>query len=384
MMALYDRSARVGKEELGASRIAFTTNAIAVALLDAIPDLAFVLNPQRQIVAANAHVIETLGIGDQDTVIGLRPGELFRCVHAADVAGGCGASSACEVCGALNAMLDCLTSKGSSVQECRIRVYNDADGGALDLEVQSTFFIVGSREFMILALRDVSGEKRRSVLERTFFHDVLNIVTGLSAVAELLEFDNDPASEEEYKHDLRLMTQQISDEIMAQRQLLAAERGDLSTALSYVSIDDTLAYIADLYRNHSVSRGREIIVDDCPEGQLQTDPVILRRVLSNLMKNALEATPEGGTVVISASTHDDSIVFTVRNPGVIPDDIQKQIFQRSFSTKEGQGRGIGTHSVKLFTTRYLGGTVDFTSRDREGTIFRITLPRAPSVEAGNV
>ena len=61
--------------------------------------------------------------------------------------------------------------------------------------------------------------------------------------------------------------------------------------------------------------------------------------------------------------------------GVMPEDTQMQVFQRSFSTKAASGRGIGTHSMKLFGERYLGGKVAFTSRESEGTTFTLTLPK---------
>ena len=97
-------------------------------------------------------------------------------------------------------------------------------------------------------------------------------------------------------------------------------------------------------------------------------------VLGNLTKNALEATEAGETVTLSAAEEGDDIAFTVHNPAVMPPDIQKQIFQRSFSTKGGTGRGIGTHSVKLLTERYLKGTVSFTSQESAGTEFCVTIP----------
>jgi signal transduction histidine kinase len=50
------------------------------------------------------------------------------------------------------------------------------------------------------------------------------------------------------------------------------------------------------------------------------------------------------------------------------------MFQRSFTTKEGGGRGIGAYSVKLLTERYLGGWVTFSSSREVGTTFTVTLP----------
>jgi len=57
----------------------------------------------------------------------------------------------------------------------------------------------------------------------------------------------------------------------------------------------------------------------------------------------------------------------------MPRNVQLQVFNRSFSTK-GQGRGIGTYSIRLLVTRYLRGTVDFTSSKEQGTTFRARLP----------
>ena len=52
--------------------------------------------------------------------------------------------------------------------------------------------------------------------------------------------------------------------------------------------------------------------------------------------------------------------FWVNNPAVMPREVQLQVFKRSFSTK-GSGRGIGTYSMRLLVSRYLGGSVDFES-----------------------
>ena len=54
--------------------------------------------------------------------------------------------------------------------------------------------------------------------------------------------------------------------------------------------------------------------------------------------------------------------------------MQQQIFQRSFSTKNGEGRGIGTYSVKLLVERYLEGSVEFVSDDAHGTVFTVIVP----------
>jgi signal transduction histidine kinase len=173
----------------------------------------------------------------------------------------------------------------------------------------------------------------------------------------------------------------VIDEITAHRQMLAAERGELRVELDDVSAQDVLDEVVALYRHHHVAEGRELRIDSCDLLWLRTDATLLRRVLGNLIKNALEATPLGGSVAVSARGHRDEIHFAVQNPGAMPERARLQMFQRSFSTKAGDGRGVGTYSVKLFGERHLGGRVAFTSDVTDGTCFTVALPVAGPPQA---
>ena len=120
--------------------------------------------------------------------------------------------------------------------------------------------------------------------------------------------------------------------------------------------------------------GKRIQVEVQSNGRIETDPTLLGRVVGNLIKNALEASRAGGTVAIRAENLSSQTVISVHNFGVIPREVQLQLFQRSFSTKGGQGRGVGTYSVRLFTEQYLGGEVKFESTDEVGTSFTLVVP----------
>jgi signal transduction histidine kinase len=105
-----------------------------------------------------------------------------------------------------------------------------------------------------------------------------------------------------------------------------------------------------------------------------SDKSLLARVLGNMIKNALEATPPEGVVTIGCDADDDNVDFWVHNESAMPREVQLQVFQRSFSTK-GQGRGVGTYSIKLLTELYLNGEVSFASTPETGTTFRVSYPR---------
>jgi len=372
----YAPAGRADPDELHAARREFISNRLAVTLLEAIPDLALVLNSQRQIIAVNSVLLEAMGVEDPESLVGLRPGELIECVNAEGAPDGCGTSACCEPCGAVNAILECLATQRACTRECRIRTRRYRDGGAFDLEVRATFVLVGGSGLTIVAMRDISSEKRRDVLERVFFHDVLNTVTGIIAIAELLKTDaEDPAQADELRRDLVQLTEQITEEIVAQRELLSAERGDLKVQLAPVLADQLLSSVASLYRNHTVARDKTIGLGCCPQIAFETDPALARRVLGNLLKNALEATPRGGAVDLSGEDRGDQVALSVHNAEVMPPEVRSQVFLRSFSTKSPAGRGIGTHSAKLLTERYLGGSISFTSQEPDGTVFTICLPK---------
>lgn len=107
----------------------------------------------------------------------------------------------------------------------------------------------------------------------------------------------------------------------------------------------------------------------------------LRRIFLNLIKNALQAMPEGGTVRMHAGlcTHlsGKPMAFCeVRDTGTgIPEALQDKIFQPNFSTKTS-GMGLGLAIVRK-SIEDLGGQITFTTKQNEGTTFRVELPLAP-------
>jgi len=122
-----------------------------------------------------------------------------------------------------------------------------------------------------------------------------------------------------------------------------------------------------------VAKGKNIVVNENSDDvSLESDPILLRRVLNNMVKNALEASIAGQNVTISVNKIDQKLKFSVHNPKFIPREIEMQIFMRSFSTK-GVQRGIGTYSMKILGEQFLKGTVDFATSEAEGTTFFIIL-----------
>lgn len=347
--------------------------------LEAIPDMVLILNGKRQAIAANRQALATLG-RPEDLLIGRRPGDILGCVGVPEAPDGCGTGARCGPCGVLQAILGCQQTGEKASREARILV-GGAQVAALDLLVTARPTTVDHIPLTVCILRDISDQKRRAVLENLFFHDVLNTAGGIHGLAEILADTArrlDPEREAACRQGMARLSRRLVEEIVHQRDVLAAERGVFVPRVEQVAVAVMLREVCELYTGHPVAHQRILAVGEASDCSIGSDGAILRRVVGNLVKNALEATGEGGTVRVSCRDLGERVAFEVNNPGVMPRQVQLQLFQRSFSTKAETGRGIGTYSVKLFVERYLQGAVGFTSAEPGGTTFSVTLPKNPA------
>jgi len=369
-------SARATRGELESDSKVLSETALLESVFNALPELLLVLNEQRQAVLANNAVLRLLGIEDLNLVLGKRPGELFRCEHACQAAdaGGCGTTEYCRNCGAVLAIVAAMNGNRET-RECRITIRANGGIHAVDFRVTAYPLIVSGRKFVAVYLLDISSEKRRQVLERLFMHDIANSAGAVETVMGML---TDPAIAAESTKELTALgsraARQLLDEVNSQRMLLAAEQDQLAVnPISMMTREVFESVIAQL-SHASYGRFKTILLsDDSVNEPILADHTILRRVLFNMLKNALEASAQGETVQAAVRRDGASFIFSVSNPAVIKPEFRTQVFKRSFSTK-GEGRGLGTYSMRLFTENYLRGKISFSSEQDKGTTFRIILP----------
>jgi signal transduction histidine kinase len=368
---LPDCPERAVPEDLQRQSALFVDDFLTRPLLDAMPGMVLVLNSHRQIVFANRIFCQIADWPDTVSPIGRYVGDVLSCHVALDADSGCGTGESCKTCGALMAMMSGIEGE-ENIQECTLtRRAGDTEQN-LTLRVWSAPLEHGGENFTVLAGMDISHERRRLALERTFFHDILNLVGSIRGFAELIEIDRkiDPM---EISRRIQLASQRVIDEIDAQRVLLAVEKGVLKIDSHMLSSREVLRDIVDLYEGQDVARQRRLQIDNSAvEFFFVSDVTLIRRILGNMVKNALEASPEGDVVTLGADMRGAHIVFWVHNLAVIPAVYQQRIFQRDFSTK-GSGRGLGTYSMKILG-QFLSGEVSFVSSTNSGTRFTLSLP----------
>ena len=147
--------------------------------------------------------------------------------------------------------------------------------------------------------------------------------------------------------------------------------------LSRISLErlvtDTLSFV----RNQPMLRGIKLENSISPDlAPIRADANQLSQILMNLVLNAAEATPNGGTISVSAQQVPtaDSIELSVSDSGAgIPADILPHVFEPFFTTKRGKGTGLGL-SISQTYVRSHGGDIRVESSAGRGTTVRITLP----------
>jgi signal transduction histidine kinase len=106
---------------------------------------------------------------------------------------------------------------------------------------------------------------------------------------------------------------------------------------------------------------------------LKLDPTYMRRILTNLVNNAIQAMPNGGRLTVSTAKKENHAIITVQDTGVgIPDEFKSKLFTPLFTTKS-KGQGFGLPVIKRLVEA-LGGTINVESEAGKGAKFIILLP----------
>ena len=348
----------------------------AAGVLDRLPLGVAMCNSARQIVYSNEKFRELASLECESALlVGKRLGEALSCLGAGLEVGGCGTSELCRSCGMAKALLASLTQPGMTHGECSVARQGNNKLESLDFRIWIWAMAYGGESFHAAILTDIRAEKRLALMERIFYHDILNMVSGMRGICELMREEEECARNAELEL-LTFAAERINDLILSQRDFSLAEHGEYDVASNKMGTLSLLSDVTGLMRREPSARGKNLVIDgDSADAFFVSDRKLVTRILVNMQKNALEATKAGETVTVGCDQDGGFVRFWVRNPGLVPDEARPQIFRRAFSTK-GVGRGLGTYGMKLFAENYLDGEVGFTSDAASGTMFFVRLPAA--------
>ena len=206
----------------------------------------------------------------------------------------------------------------------------------------------------------------------TVAHEIKNPLSAIKSIAQVMREDENLRSE--YERDLGLIVGETDRLSQSVTQLLSFARKE-SPAAQPLSVDELLRSVVDLFRANAREQG---IALDCQvrvEAELAGKSVsALRDALSNLLLNALQATPQGGRVELIAAAAESELLISVQDSGSgVPADLRERIWEPFFTTRQ-RGTGLGLAIVRK-RVQEVGGSASLdVSRNGRGALFQLRVP----------
>lgn len=210
-------------------------------------------------------------------------------------------------------------------------------------------------------------------------HDFNNTLAGILGRAQLLQRTNDP---EKIKRGLDIIIKTAEDGAKTVKRIQDFARQRRDHDFELVSVDQILMDASEItrprWKNCAEASNIHITLDlqIGSHALVMGDDSELREVLVNMVFNAIDAMPEGGTLSLTTRTVNESVIIKVVDTGIgMYPEVRSRIFDPFFTTKGKAGLGLGL-AVSFGIIRRHGGNIEVESRYGSGTEFRITLPLA--------
>lgn len=204
-------------------------------------------------------------------------------------------------------------------------------------------------------------------------HDMRNILMGISGGAELLELANQKQNWERAAKATRLIRNSLRRfETLVESLLTCARKTDLT--LEDVNLGALVNEVVESVEAEAEKRNVRIRVENRLIEKISLDTQQVHRVLLNLLSNALDAMTAGGVVTIEVAAEEDANVVRVRDTGtgIRPEDMPR-VGQAFFTTKKGQGTGLGLAVCHRVMEQH-GGRLQIESVPGEGTTASLVFP----------
>ncbi len=399
------------------------------------PSIALIVDNQLNILNINDTGLQ-LAEQIKENVIGLKPGNIFRCISSFNSPNGCGYGEKCKSCKLRQTILDTLRN-GKNNTKIESPILLEINGEIQELNVVvSTVFLNNSKEPSVLVIIDDITEKKKIELElyrkekeletsnkilkklnekliksyasvqkynqqlkdakesieeydklKTAFlsnisHEIRTPLNGIVGFSELLvKSDLTDFQKDEYKAIVKESTNRLINILDDLIEVSQVESGNIEINTSSFNINSLLeeVYITclpEVEPKGLILRLNSLLPDD--KIKIKSDREKLSRILYHLVGNAKKFTNEG-YIELGANLNGNSIVFYVKDTGKgIPGKIKDVIFERFRKGEDEHSRfesgiGIGLSLSKAYI-ELLGGKIWLDSQENKGSTFHFSLP----------
>lgn len=191
-------------------------------------------------------------------------------------------------------------------------------------------------------------------------------------------------SVDEYQQSLSLIQDEAErlSHLVEDLFILAGQPIDMRMALSQerVSLNDAIRDCGRAARVLATRKGVQLkLQDDFPSLAVNGDEELIKRMLLNLLDNAVKYTPEGGEISLALARQNGNAEIVVRDTGIgIPETDQSRVFDRFFRVDKARARALGGAGLGLSIAQWIvevhGGEIGVASAPGEGSTFTVRLP----------
>lgn len=252
-----------------------------------------------------------------------------------------------------------------------------------------------ARDVNTLAERLLTAENERAAHDRekrdlttAISHDLRTPLASIRAMVEALDdaVVDDPAEVQRYYGTMRREIERLSRMIDDLFELSRIDSGAVRLDLHPVALQEIASEVVDGMQAHARLNDIALTIETCPDAEpAPMDGARMERAVSNLVRNALEHTPQGGSVAVDVRNDNGWVSLTVSDSGngIEAADLPR-IWERFYRAEksrrrlngglDGDGAGLGLAIVRGIVEAH-GGQVHAASRNGQGAVFTIRVPR---------
>jgi PAS domain S-box-containing protein len=273
--------------------------------------------------------------------------------------------------------------------------YKPKDGRSIPVAVTvSPIILNGVPNGAVEVFRDITREHEVDAMKSEFIslasHQLRTPLTAISTYTHmLLQGFKGPVSDDQRDFLETILASsdrmnELSDTLLTVSRL---ESGYVQVNMSQVNVSALIRGTKqELWPLAKTKRQYLITKSPAKDVHLRTDALLLTEICTNIISNAIKYTAEEGTVTITLTQDETSVVITVEDNGYgIPEELQNRVFTKFFRApnilkEEAVGTGLGLYMVKELTEN-LGGEITFQSKENVGTTFQVRLPKEENSHA---
>ncbi|MDQ0340089.1 signal transduction histidine kinase [Caldalkalibacillus uzonensis] len=230
--------------------------------------------------------------------------------------------------------------------------------------------------------KPVQPEDYHTVIGRMaafFAHEIRNPLTTIIGFSQFLEQDPHIKSEPHISQYISIIKEEAIRMESLIQELLTLSKSHLNQDnLSIIDVKSSVEKIVAIYSMQTQNDNIRFITSLADEVYITGNTVRFERLLINLVKNAVEAIKNDGTIEVSVAKENDTVLLSIidSGPGFAPDQLE-QVFYPFFTTKE-TGTGLGLPICKAITET-LGGTITIENHPTKGAHVKMEFPLSRQV-----